>query len=723
LLLLATGLVFGQTAGHAFVNFDDSDYVYANRPVFGGLSAEGIGWAFGRHYANWHPLTWLSLMVDGQFFGLHAGGYHLTNVLLHATTVVLLFLILQGATGRLWPSALAAALFAVHPLRVESVVWVTERKDVLSGLFFVLTLGAYVSYVRHRFSVLRYLAVMVFLALGLMAKSMLVTLPFLLLLLDYWPLGRMGVAAAEHAAVPDARRSSRFAILARLVFEKVPLFALVVISSVLTVWAQREALGSIEYFPLPWRIGSALICYVAYLGQFFYPVGLAVSYPRLGLDLPLWRVFAAVLVLVAITAAALLARRRRPYLLVGWLWYVGTLVPVIGLLQIGTAAMADRYTYLPQIGLCIALAWGAADVCRSWACPRWVCGAMSALLLAVLMGGAWRQTSFWRESEVLWVHTLACTSSNWLAHNNLARLVEGQGRVDEAIAHYRRAVEITPRYAPIHNDLAKALAHQGQFAEALVHYRKALELDPDYLEAHNNLAKALVSQGQLDAAMVHYRRVVELQPGDAEAQYNLAIVLAGRGRFDEAIARFQRVVEIAPDYAEGHNNLGAALQSRGRIDEALAQYRRALEIKPNYARVYYNIGTALAGRGRFGEAIAQFRRALEIQPDNADAQNNLAWLLATCPAASLRNGADAIQHAERANRLCGGRRVDVLNTLAAAYAEAGQFPRALATARQAVALATQQKHHAWADMLRSRIALYEAGKPFHQALPASTPAR
>ncbi len=780
LLLLAVGLVFGQTIRHEFVNYDDDDYVYNNPQVSRGLGAEGICWAFTHsHNDNWHPLTWISLMLDCQLYGLNAGGYHLTNVLLHAATTVLLFLVLRAMTGRFWPSAVVAALFAVHPLHVESVAWVTERKDVLSGLFFVLTLGAYVGYVRHRFSWLRYLAVMVFLALGLMAKPMLVTLPFVLLLLDYWPLDRMALVPGERAPVLQGRRSGRFSLLARLVLEKVPLLALVVVSCAVTIWAQRQALGSAEYFPWSWRIGNALISYVAYLGQFFYPAGLAVLYLRVGLELPLWKVFGALLVLLGITGAVLLGRRRCPYLLMGWLWYLGTLVPVIGLVQVGSQTMADRYTYLTQIGLYIALAWGVADVCRSWAYRHWLCGIASASMLLVLTGCAWRQTSFWRESEVLWIHTLACTSQNSVAHSNLGRIVEGRGRVDEAIAQYRRAVEILPSYAPFHNDLGKALAGQGRLDEAMDHYRKSLEIQPDNAVVHATLGTALVSQGrldeaighyrksleiqpnsaiihtrlgialasrgQLDEAVEHYRKSLEIQPRDAETHYNLAFALARLGRLDEAIAHYRKGLDVKPDdaearyqlglalqrqgkidealaqyrqavkikpgYAEARNNLGAALQSRGRIDEAIAEYRKALEIKPDYARVYYNLGTVLAGRGRFDEALAQFRRALEFKPNDADAQNNLAWLLATCPADSLRNGAAAIEHAQRANQLCGGGRADVLNTLAAAYAEAGRFPEAVAAARKALELAAQQNHRDWVDVLRARIALYEAGKP------------
>jgi tetratricopeptide (TPR) repeat protein len=390
------------------------------------------------------------------------------------------------------------------------------------------------------------------------------------------------------------------------------------------------------------------------MGQLFCPVGLAAYYPHPEGDLPVWKVIGALAVLACISAGVLARWRRYPYLLVGWLWYVGMLIPVIGLVQVGKIAMADRYTYLPQIGLCIALAWGTIDVCRSWPYRRWLCGVTSALVLAVLMGCAWRQTSFWCDSETLWPHTIACTSPNWLAHNNFGIALASGGRVDEAVAHYR----------------------------------KALEIKPDYSEAHNNLANALAAQGRLDEAMAHYRKSLEIQPNYPEAYYNLGSILAGCGR----------------------------------LDEAIVQFRWGLAIRDN-AEVRYNLGNVLARRGRFDEALAEYRKALEIQPDFAEPHNSLAWLRATCPVASLRNGAEAIEHAQQADQLCGGRRPDVLDSLAAAYAEAGWFPEALVAARKALDLAMRQNKQDLANGLRARIARYEAGKPYRETWSASAPSR
>jgi tetratricopeptide (TPR) repeat protein len=674
-LLVAVALVFGQTIRHEFVNFDDDRFVYENPQVTSGLTLHGIVWAISDHGFQWRPLTWVSHMIDWHLYGPRAGGHHATNMLLHAATTVLLFLLFWRMTGRVWPSALVAVLFAIHPLRVESVAWVTERKDTLSGLFFVLTLGAYVDYVRRPFSVERYLTVMVFFGLGLLSKSMLVTLPLLLLLLDYWPLGRFAGGPCRllppQVGLPmtplyrneeDSVRTNllqavfgRFSLLARLLVEKLPLFALVAVSCAMTIWSHAKAVASVDRLPLSWRLGNALVSYVVYLRQLFCPADLAVLYPAADLDLPLWKVGGAALVLVAVTMAAWVGRRKYPYFFLGWLWYLGMLAPVIGLWQFGVFTHADRFTYLPQIGLYVALAWGAADACRSWSYRRLVCGmagVASVLVLTVLMGCAWRQVSFWRNSETLWTHTLACTSRNKVAHNNLGNF----------------------------------LADQEQLTRAVAQYRQALEVDPNYIDA----------------------------------QFNLGAALSSQGRYDEAIAQYRQALKIRPDFVMAHNNLGEVLARQGRLDEAIAHYRQALKIQPDCIPALDNLGQVLARRGQPGEAISQYRTVLRIQPDYLETLKNMAWLLATYREAVQRNGREALELAERANQICASSRADVLDTLAAAYAEMGRFPEALAAARRALELATQSNDRDLADALRARIALYEAGKPYHLTLPVST---
>jgi tetratricopeptide (TPR) repeat protein len=742
-LLLAVWLVFGQTINYEFVNFDDNAYVYENPRIAHGLTAKGIDWAFTTAYGSlWAPLTWSSYLLDFQLYGLKPGGYHFTSILLHIATTILLFLVFWRMTGDLWPSALVAAMFAIHPQNVESVTWVAERKGLLSGLFFMLTIGAYLGCVRHRFSMVRYLAVVLLFALGLMAKPMLVTLPFVLLLLDYWPLGRVEtkprplVAPSDTRwggscnATPDATVQlslqqsglSKGASAGRslmmnawfLVLEKIPLLAMAALSCVVAVWAQGQALAPNELLSPYWRMGNSLISYVVYLGRVFYPAGLAIPYPRRALDLPIWTVLGAFLVLVGITAAALVGRRKRPYLLVGWLWYLGMLVPVIGLIQFGIQAMADRFTYLPRIGLCIALAWGASQVVASWPNRRWLCGAGSALVLAILMACAWRQTAFWRDSVALWNHTLACTSQNSVALRLLGDALKNQGRLDEALAKYQKALEIRPNSAEAHNNLGEVLARIGRPNEAVAEYRKALEIRPDLAEAHNNLGNALLDRGRLDEAIAEYRKALESQADYAEMHYNLGYALAKSGRLNEGIIEYRKALEINPDYAQAHNNLGNALVGCGRVNEAITHYRKALEIRRDYAQAHCNLAMTLSRQGKIPEALAEWREALRIRPSDVTLLNDTAWVLATCPDASVRNGAEAVELARQALRLSDGREPIILDTLAAAYAEAGRFPEAVQTARKALNLAAQLKQRELVESIRAKIPLYEAGTPFRE---------
>jgi hypothetical protein len=461
-------LVFGQTLGHGFVNYDDDRYVYNNPQVIHGLNLKGIEWAFTHSVmANWHPLTMMSHMLDCQLYGLNAGDHHLTSLLIQAATAILLFLVLREMTGALWRSAFVAAVFAIHPLRVESVAWVAERKDVLSGLFFMLTLGAYVRYVRNPKSLGRYLTVAFLFALGLMCKPMLVTVPFVLLLLDYWPLNRFGAAA------------NRLSILWKLIVEKIPLIILSMAACLVTLLIQHQD-TEISFSE---RISNALVSYAAYCGQMFYPVGLAVLYPYPNDGWPAGKIILSLLLLVAISAVALCWRRKRPYFLMGWLWYLGMLVPVIGLvLQVGAQARADRYTYLPQIGLNILLTWMVAELTVSWRSRRWVLGGGALAVLAVLIICARTQTTYWRDSKSLWDHTLACTSNNSLAYNNLAWLLgtltpaEGGDPV-RAVILAQRACELTGNNdANSLDTLAVAYAANGRFNDAIATTEMAITL-------------------------------------------------------------------------------------------------------------------------------------------------------------------------------------------------------------------------------------------------------
>jgi protein O-mannosyl-transferase len=676
LLVLAVALVFGQTVAFQFVNFDDDQSVYRNVIVRDGLTQRALVAVFTqRHIESWCPLTCVSHMFDWQLYGDWAGGHHLNNVLLHAGSAVLLFLVLQRMTACFWASAMVAACFAVHPLHVESVAWVTERKDTLSALFFMLTLAAYVRYARGPFSWRRYLAVIGLFAVGLLAKPIVITAPVLLLVLDYWPLGRMKVAAADDEAPAAGPRATLPAVLARLVLEKVPLLLLVGLSCGLTIWGQADFGAAKEVLPLRWRLANACISGVSYIGQTFWPAGLAVFYPRRPLDLPILPVLAALLLLLGITVAAFCCWRRFPYLLVGWLWYLGTLAPVIGIVQFGNQSEADRFTYLAQVGLCIALVWGAADLCRSMRYGRWLCGVVAALVLAVLMGCAWRQTSFWCDSVSLWRHALACTSHNSYAHNDLGLALAERGQRDAAIEQYRQALAINRRNTKVQNNLGLLLAEMGRLDEAIEHYGAALAVQPDYPEANNNLANALAGRKRFDEAVVCYRRALKARPWYLKARLNLTTALAQLGRFDEAIAELEEVLKA-----------------------------RAADVRKNLAAMK-------ALRGRLLDSVAGQRESVRSHPDDVVPLNELAWTLATNPNASVRNGEEAVKLARHANELAGDRQPEVLGTLAAAQAEAGQFPDAVRTAKKALELATAQNKAALADSLRSRIKLYEARKP------------
>jgi tetratricopeptide (TPR) repeat protein len=696
--------VFGQTLGHEFVNFDDDLYVYENPVVQKGLTWEGFRWALTYGYiGHWHPLTWISHMLDCRFYGLSPGGHHLTNVLLHTATAVLLFLVLRRMTGFLWRSAFVAAVFAIHPLRVESVAWVAERKDVLSAFFFMLTLGAYVRYVQRRSKVegresrarvvpaldplvrrseakmarlwtLDYGLVVLFFALGLLSKNMLVTLPFVLLLLDFWPLGR--VTSGEW----------RVASILRLVWEKIPLLVLTVGSCVATALVPEKLTA--DTLPFGLRMENAVVSCVTYLWQMIHPSGLACVYPNPANYLPFWQVAGAVGLLLAISGAVWAFRQTRPWLMVGWLWYLGMMVPVIGMVQISYYAHADRYTYLPQIGLYLLLTWAAADLCAGWRHRRVVLGGGATVILVALIFCARVQTSCWRNSESLWTHTLACTSDNFIAHNNLGIALIPKDQVDEAIVHYQKALQIKPDYAEAHNNLGNALLKKGSVDEAITQYQKALQINPNYAEAHHNLGSALLQKGSVDEAIVHYQKALQINSGFAEAHVNLGNALLQKGSVDEAIVHCQTALQIKPGFAEAHVNLGNALRQKGSVDEAIVHYQKALQIKPDYVEVL----------------------------------NNLAWLLATCPDAHIRDGVRAVKYAGRACELTHYGVTLLVGTLAAAYAEAGRYDDAIATAQKACALATAAGEQDLLEKNQELLALYRAHQPYHEAAEKVVPA-
>lgn len=601
-LVLATLAAFAEVRDLGFVSYDDPGYVTANSRVQEGLTAENVWWAFTTDaMANWHPLTWLSHMTDVELFGLDPRGHHLTSLALHVLNVVLLFAFLHAATGRPWPSLAVAALFGLHPLRVESVAWVAERKDVLSTAFAFATLLAWLRWTRAP-STLRYLVVCVLFALGLMAKPMLVTLPCVLLLLDVWPLAR--------------RRSWR-----ALVVEKVPLFALAAASSAITLLVQHGggALRSTAELSIPNRFGNAVLAYAGYLANTAWPVDLACFYP-IHLPLPLVRVAVSLLALLAITIVVLRTERR--YLAVGWLWFLGMLVPVVGIAQVGPQAMADRYTYVPLVGVFIMVAFRVADLVAKH--PRLAPGVAmaTALVLAACIVQTRVQVSYWRDSRTLFTHALAVTRDNHIAHANLAAVLAEAGEEEAAVAHWREALRIASNFVEVHMVLGARAREAGRFDEAATHFESAVRHGPRRADTHGELGLALADLGRDAEAESHDREAIRLDPTVVGPRVNLAAVLRRTDRPEDARLVLAEALALAPENADVHYMLANTLAQLDRLDEAAGHYRQALALRPRYVEAVNNLGLVLARTGKLDDAIARFTEALEIDPAFAPAYAN-----------------------------------------------------------------------------------------------------
>ncbi|MDQ6939016.1 MAG: tetratricopeptide repeat protein [Verrucomicrobiota bacterium] len=539
-LVALVWIVFGQTLGFDFANVDDSSYVLKNIAVARGLTSHGFVWAFTHfHAGNWHPFTWISHMIDCQRFGLKPRGHHFTNVLLHSATAVALFLSLREITRAVWPSAFLAAIFAIHPLRAESVVWVAERKDVLSGFFFVLTILAYVRYAR-RPSRGRYLLTLGIFVAGLLSKPMLVTVPVVLLLLDYWPLDRFGKGQSV-----------------RLFVEKIPMFICAFAVAIATLFAQRDAIIEIANVPIATRIGNAITSYGIYLRQTFWPTNLAPFYP-LGVSIPALLISSFFLIAISL---AIFFFRDRKFLVTGWLWYLVMLLPVIGLVQVGEQSHADRYTYLPQIGLLIALTWAITDLTSSSSRARFVLGPVSAIVLLALIIDARRQTGYWQNSETLWRHALAVTPDNPVARRNLGEVQQDMGRLDEAVENYRRALAFDPAQALAHTNLGVILLEKGNPREAIQHFETALKIRPKYVEAESNLGLALSESHRVEDSFVHLQRAIEIDPDFADAHYNLGTSFLSLGHFAEAVTEYKKAIDLNPADERALNNLAWILST------------------------------------------------------------------------------------------------------------------------------------------------------------------
>jgi protein O-mannosyl-transferase len=655
-------IVFGQTLTHDFVNYDDKTYVYDNSLVKAGLSLHGLARAFvDVQTSNWHPLTIISHMIDCQIFGLKAGAHHFTNVLLHTVAVILLFVFLVKATSRFWASAFVAALFAIHPLRVESVAWIAERKDVLSAVFFFLTLLAYIRYARAK-SLGRYLTMSILFACGLMSKPMLVTTPLVLLLLDYWPLQRFAGAnsTAGLREREDANRcreaggsvwETEWSVVRDLFIEKLPLFGLSLGSAIVTFVLQEHSMGSIPQLPFSWRLENALVSYVIYLWQMIWPKDLVCFYPHPEDSLSFWQVALAAAFLAAITWLVFAVRRTRPYLIVGWLWYLIMLLPVIGIVEVGLQSHADRYTYLPQIGIYFAITWLVANAAIPYS--KQIFASAAAVIVVALSACSWKQTTFWRNSETLWTHALAVTKNNDVALTNFANWFAERGELDNALSYFQRALAI-------HADGA----HQ-----------------------HYNLSLAVIHD-------------------------DIGNVLTRMGRLNDAIDHFREALKFRPDYPDAHYNLGVVLFQKGEIDAAMTEWRAVLSVYPNDSVARIGLANAFVQKGLFRDAVANYQSALKVEPDSVLALNNLAWLLSAGPDDSVRNGTAAVDLALKLNRVSSYTNPSFIRTLAAAYAEAGQFDKAVETAQTATGLAHAQGQHGLAAQIERESDLYRAHMPF-----------
>jgi protein O-mannosyl-transferase len=765
LLALTTLLLYLPATRNGFVNLDDYEYIIDNTHVTSGITWTGILWAFKftGYASNWHPLTWLSHALDCQLFGLHPAGHHLTSIFLHVVNSVLVLLLFRQMTGSLWRSLYVAALFAWHPLHVESVAWASERKDVLSTFFWLLTTMAYVRYVhesdkateppsnqgpgpvnrpkRWRF----YLLALVLFALGLMSKPMLVTLPCALLLLDFWPLKRTPAKLA-----PDEQPTLLSLPWTRLILEKIPFFLLAFAASLITYSIQRHAgaVSSLEEVSLARRAGNAAVAYLQYVFKVIWPSHLAALYPY-----P--RHQSVILILVAVgflivcSCLALIATKRRPYLFTGWFWFLGTLVPTIGLVQVGSQAMADRYMYIPSIGFFALVVWGLRDflhACtpagRTMAATAGIVSLLGFLVCTSL------QITTWHDSEKLFRHAIEATHDNYIAYNGLGGALDAENHPDEALTCYYRSVDINPRYPEGQYNLGTALLRQGKLDEAIGHLVTVLKENPDYAAARNNLGKAFMLQGHLDQAAAQFSRAIQSDPNYAQACYNLGTVLMAQSRPQEAAAQFSRAIELKPDYFDAYGNLGVALMRLGRPSEGIIRFAQAVQLRPDDMpsrsnlgmalmeadrpaeavaqfseavrlnsgdpKAHFNLAMALARRHQTREAISHYRAALGLKPDFVQALNNLAWILATDSNPDLRDSGEAVQLAQKACELTGNKDPGPVLTLATADASAGQFPDAVTLVQKSrdLALAAGDKETAAkADLL---LKIYELGQPFRE---------
>ena len=753
ILAMGTAICFWQVRHFELLNYDDISYVTKNPHVLNGFSLENIAWAFTSSYqANWHPLTWLSLMLDCQLFGINSGEMHLINLFLHISNTLLLFALFKKMTGSLWPSAFVAAAFAIHPMHVESVAWVTERKDVLSTLFLLVTVFSYLGYIRQPCK-WRYTLTLVIFSLGLMAKPMLVTLPLILLLLDFWPLGRFG--STEVPGSNGNKRNLKIvrprSVFKKLLIEKVPFILIAAVSSAVTFAAQRSGGAVVELNELSFasRTANVFLSYVRYIGKMFWPQNLAVSYPFDLAQFSFWQIAGSALLLAIISIYVIRAARHKRYLFVGWFWFVITLIPVVGIVQVSDRALADRYSYIPYIGLFIMIAWGLAELVAKWPRGKLIVGFAGVSVLAALGVCTNQQVSYWKDSETLFAHALEITKNNYIAHLNFAETAYIKGDSNLAIEHYKKALKIVPGISTAAYPLGCILADQNDFGDAAVYFKIAIQSEPKFAEAHNRLGVAFAKKGSIDKAALHFKEAVQLKPEFIDARKNLAKALVFNNDFTGALQQFRLALKYKTDdinlmnefagFIVSHpevndtneavllaericelteyknpiflGNLATAYVLAGKFDECIRMAEKGLEIFPNSASLHRNLGYALSSEHRYKKAIQHINRSLEIEPNNIRVKADLAWILAVNPDPNIRDPAHAVSLSKEICQATNYEDAHLIDTLGVAYASSGRFTEAVEAAQKGLRIINKNDINL-KETMQERLDLYKASMPY-----------
>ena len=686
LLAAVVFAVFWQVRNFEFLNYDDSQYVSENKHISTGLKWDNIVYVFtNEHGGNFHPLTGLSHILDCQLFGLKPGLHHLVNLLFHIANTLLLFIVFRQMTGAIWQSTFIAALFAVHPLHVEPVVWISSRKDVLSTLFFLLTIGEYSRYVKN-LTTRSYILTLVLFILGLLAKPMLVTLPFVLLLLDYWPLKRLEHGHIDNSDLEKKRRSVftfESSNWCDLIWEKFPFFVVAGISSTVTYLVFKNAgiVQNTQMFPLSIRIGNALLSYIKYIWKMIWPARLAVFYPYPATALPLWQVLATAMLLLSITILVVCFAKKHRYLFVGWFWFLGTLVPVIGLVQVGLQAMADRYTYIPLIGLLTIVAWGTNDLLVGWKYRKVALSVASFAIVLVLSICASLQTSYWRNSQTLFEHALRVTAGNYVACNNLGLALLEQNKFDEAIVLFKRALQTKHNYGTEYFNLGFAYDKLGRNQDAIDAYNHALAIDPN----------------------------------SAEIYYKMGVIYHRIGHKEDAIRAYSQAIKNKNNFAQAHLNLGVVLLENNQFDQAVLHFNQVRQLDPDNPEPYYHLARAMSLKGKINEAVEYLEEAIKLNCNWVPPLNNLAWFIAVRKDAAFYDPTRAVQLAKRACELTGYNDAAILDTLAVAYAAENRFSEAVDIAQKALKIAQSDNNKQMIIQIQQRLDLYKANKPYIEA--------